>query len=82
MRTTTYFLVGTAVAGSGLAAPLVGSRQADICAPVPSPFPTWQQLPTQLSLPDPLLPLKYTTTDNVKDILVGKGSNRVQTPEQ
>lgn len=82
MRTTTCFLVGAAVFWTALAAPLVSSRQADTCAPIPSPFPTWQQLPTQSSLPDPLLPLKYTTTDNVKDILVGKGPNRIQTPEQ
>ncbi|KAK3955697.1 hypothetical protein QBC32DRAFT_367556 [Pseudoneurospora amorphoporcata] len=82
MRATTCFLAGAAVAGSALATPLVGSRQADTCAPIPSPFPTWQQLPTQSSLPDPLLPRKYTTTDNVKDILVRKGRNRIQTPEQ
>ncbi|KAK3388087.1 hypothetical protein B0T20DRAFT_365698 [Sordaria brevicollis] len=82
MRTAACFLVGAAVFGTTWAAPLVSSRQADTCAPIPSPFPTWQQLPTQSSLPDPLLPLKYTTTENVKDILVGKGPNRVQTPEQ
>lgn len=55
------------------------------CAPIPSPFPTWQQLPTQSTLPDPFLPLKYTTTDNAataQAIMTGKGSNRIQTKEE
>lgn len=82
MRTKTNFPVGVVAVVGALAVPLAEPRQADTCASIPSPFPTWQQLPTQSSLPDPLLPLKYTTTDNVKDILVGKGPNRVQTPEQ
>lgn len=66
------------------------SRQA-ACAPVPSPskYPTWSQLPLQTTLPDPFLPLAYTTTDNAngsstfaQDVMTGKGKNRIQTPEE
>ncbi|KAH8157068.1 hypothetical protein CIB48_g11183 [Xylaria polymorpha] len=66
------------------------SRQA-ACAPVPSPskYPTWSQLPLQTTVPDPFLPLAYTTTDNAagsatfaQDVMTGKGKNRIQTPEE
>lgn len=40
-------------------------------------------------MPDPFLPLRYTTTDNAggsstfaRDVMTGKGKNRVQTPEE
>jgi len=74
-----------------VALPQLQARQASDtdCAAIPSPFPTWQQLPVQSSLPDPFLPLKYTTTDNAggsstfaRDIMTGKGQNRIQSPEQ
>ncbi|KAJ9151713.1 4-O-methyl-glucuronoyl methylesterase [Coniochaeta hoffmannii] len=68
------------------------SSSANItCAGLPSTFPTYQQLPTQTTLPDPFLPLKYTTTDNAgsasaasfaEAVMTGKGSNRVQTKEE
>lgn len=66
------------------------SRQA-ACAPVPAAgkYPTWSQLPLQTTLPDPFLPLAYTTTDNAggsasfaQDVMSGKGKNRIQTPEE
>jgi hypothetical protein len=66
------------------------SRQA-ACAPVPSAgkYPTFSQLPLQTTLPDPFLPLAYTTTDNAggsasfaQDVMSGKGKNRIQTPEE
>ncbi|GAB1309848.1 Carbohydrate esterase family 15 protein [Madurella fahalii] len=91
MRAVSYSLIAAAI-GSTAAIPLE-SRQAGNatiqCAPIPSPFPTWQQLPLQSSLPDPFLPLRYTTTDNAggsstfaSDVMTGKGQNRVQTPEE
>ena len=59
------------------------------CPPVPSPFPTYQQLPDQTTMPDPFLYLKYTTSDNAagsasfgSDIMAGKGQHRVATPEE
>ncbi|KAI1743160.1 carbohydrate esterase family 15 protein [Xylaria scruposa] len=67
------------------------SRQEAACAPVPSPskYPTWSQLPLQTTIPDPFLPLAYTTTDNAggsatfaQDVMTGKGKNRIQTPEE
>ncbi|RWA14866.1 hypothetical protein EKO27_g137 [Xylaria grammica] len=67
------------------------SRQAASCAPVPSAskYPTYSQLPLQTTLPDPFLPLAYTTTDNAggsanfaQDVMTGKGKNRIQTPEE
>lgn len=37
----------------------MGSSGPNItCAGLPSPFPTWQQLPDQSTMPDPFLPLK------------------------
>ena len=66
----------------------VSPRQIQ-CAALPSPFPTWQQLPLQSTLPDPFLPLRYTTTDNAagsstfaKDVMAGKGPNRVASREE
>lgn len=61
------------------------------CATIPSPFPKWSQLPQQTTLPDPFLPLGFTTTDNAgsqsasafaQDVMTGKGKNRIQTPEE
>ncbi len=82
MRSSTHLLLG-ALVGSASAIPLE-PRQVQ-CAPIPSPFPTYQQLPAQSTLPDPFLPLKYTTTDNptsAQDIMTGKGLNRIKTPEE
>ncbi|KAH6633854.1 carbohydrate esterase family 15 protein [Chaetomium sp. MPI-SDFR-AT-0129] len=59
-----------------------GNGSAIECAPLPSPYPTWEQLPRQSSLPDPFLPLWYTTPDNPADVMAGKGEGRVQTPEE
>jgi hypothetical protein len=60
------------------------------CAPKVNPYPTWQQLPKQASLPDPFLPLKYMTLDNAggseaqftQDVMTGKGKNRIKTKEE
>jgi hypothetical protein len=59
------------------------------CAPIPSPFPTWQQFPVQKSLPDPFLPLKYMTSDNAggsssfaSDVMTGKAKGRISTKEE
>ncbi|KAI5917242.1 hypothetical protein F4810DRAFT_64694 [Camillea tinctor] len=59
------------------------------CAPVPpaSQFPAWSDLPLQTTMPDPFLPLAYTTTageggSSAGDIMAGKGKNRIQTPEE
>ncbi|KAK3392873.1 hypothetical protein B0H63DRAFT_424684 [Podospora didyma] len=87
MRTTAHFVIG-AIAGTVAAMPAVEPRQAE-CAGLPSPYPTWQQLPLQSTLPDPFLPLKYTSTDNAagsstfaQDVMTGKGKNRIKTPEE
>ncbi|KAK0735246.1 hypothetical protein B0T26DRAFT_842029 [Lasiosphaeria miniovina] len=94
MRTGAQLLIGAIAAGSAAALPAVESQQdssnaAVDCAAIPSPFPTWQQLPVQSTMPDPFLPLKYTTTDNAassstfaQDVMTGKGQKRVQTPEE
>ncbi|KAI8630084.1 hypothetical protein F5Y19DRAFT_474476 [Xylariaceae sp. FL1651] len=44
---------------------------------------------SQTTMPDPFLPLTYTTTDNAggstsfaQDVMTGKGKNRIQTPEE
>lgn len=61
------------------------------CAGMLSPLPTWQQLPIQSTMPDPFLPLKYMTTDNVgsesaasfaQSVMDGQGSHRIQTKEE
>ncbi|KIH94860.1 Cip2 [Sporothrix brasiliensis 5110] len=66
---------------------LAGVARADVaCAPIPSPFPTYEQLPDQPTLPDPFLPLAYTAIDSegfsLPDVLGGRGRHRVQTPEE
>ncbi|KAL2022095.1 hypothetical protein VTK56DRAFT_6139 [Thermocarpiscus australiensis] len=91
MRALSYSLIAAAMR-STVAVPLVSRRAGSAtiqCGPIPSPFPTWQQLPQQSSLPDPFLPFRYTTTDNAGssstfawDVMAGKGRNRVQTPEE
>lgn len=64
--------------------------QAVSCT-IPSPYPKWSQLPQQTTLPDPFLPLAFTTTDNAgsqsasgfaQDVMTGKGKNRIQTHEE
>lgn len=63
------------------------------CTLRPSLYPTWDQLPQQLTLPDPFLPLYYTTIDNAaplnlsvpafaQKVMTGRGQHRVQTPEE
>ncbi|KAI1191839.1 hypothetical protein F5B17DRAFT_450039 [Nemania serpens] len=86
----------TAIAGLLSLLPLASAgainvpRQA-VCATVPSPakYPTWSQLPLQTTMPDPFLPLAYTTTDNAggsatfaQDVMTGKAKGRIQTPEE
>lgn len=73
-------------------APAQAQAPAAACAPVPSAgqYPTWEKLPKQTTLPDPWLPLAYTTTDSeggsspnfASDVMAGKGKNRIQTPEE
>jgi hypothetical protein len=52
------------------------------CAAIPSPFPTWQNLPLQSTLPDPFLPLQSTTKDNARDVMTGKAPGRIQSREE
>ncbi|KEZ45973.1 hypothetical protein SAPIO_CDS1370 [Scedosporium apiospermum] len=57
------------------------------CAPLPSPWPSYQAYPAQSSLPDPFLPPIYMTTAgsdgaSAADIMSGKGKNRIQTPQE
>ena len=92
MRAASYGLIAAAISSAATALPLAarqGGNGTVECAPIPSPFPTWQELPLQTSLPDPFLPLRYTTTDNAgsspdfaRDVMTGRGRNRVQTPEE
>jgi hypothetical protein len=88
MRPSVSYALVAAAIGSTAAVPLMNPRQQGggnttiQCAAIPSPFPTWQQLPQQSTLPDPFLPLKYTTPDNARDVMAGKGQGRVQTPEE
>ncbi|KAI1413126.1 carbohydrate esterase family 15 protein [Hypoxylon sp. FL1857] len=82
--------LGGAIPAAPAPAPAVAP--AAECAPVPAAgkYPTWQQLPKQTTLPDPWLPLAYTTTDSeggsspsfASDVMAGKGKNRIQTPEE
>lgn len=88
MRTSSQLLIG-ALAGSAAAMPTVVEPRQVQCPAFPSPVPTYSQYPVQSTLPDPFLPLKYTTTDNAagsstfaKDIMAGKGSNRVKSTEE
>ncbi|KAH8196441.1 hypothetical protein TruAng_009401 [Truncatella angustata] len=48
-------------------------------------YPTWQQLPTQTTMPDPFLPLSKTTADSgntASDIMAGRASGRISTPDE
>ncbi len=87
-QTTAHSVAWLALAGLGGAVPSGGKRDASelTCAPIPSPFPTYSQLPDQVTLPDPFLPLRYTMTDSpsfaAQAVMTGKGQNRVQTPEE
>lgn len=48
-------------------------------------YPTWQQLPTQTTLPDPFLPLSKTTIDSgnsAADVMSGRASGRVTSEEE
>ncbi|GAW25897.1 putative carbohydrate esterase family 15 protein [Rosellinia necatrix] len=100
--TATALLAGTlALLGLASTAAAAPPRQHEreprqaACAPVPSPskYPTWSQLPQQSTMPDPFLPLAYTTTDNAgaggssaadfaRDVMSGRGKGRIQTPEE
>lgn len=85
-----------ATARPGFGPELQGSATEELpravsCATIPSPFPNWSQLPQQTTLPDPFLPLGFTTIDNAgsqsgsafaQDVMTGKGKNRIQTPEE
>ncbi|KAL2174194.1 4-O-methyl-glucuronoyl methylesterase [Thermothelomyces heterothallicus CBS 202.75] len=80
-----YTLIAAAI-GSASRVPRIprqgGGNITFECAPIPSPFPTWDELPLQSSMPDPFLPLAYTTPDNAADVVAGRGKGRVQTPEE
>lgn len=56
------------------------------CPATPSPFPTWQQVPVQSTMPDPFLPLANTLTTspgfNAAAVMTGKGQNRVKSIEE
>jgi len=84
MRLASYTFTVAAIR-SAAALPL-DARQAGnttiSCAPIPSPFPTWQDLPQQSTLPDPFLPLRHTTKDNARDVMTGKAPGRIQTREE
>jgi hypothetical protein len=48
-------------------------------------YPTWQQLPTQTTLPDPFLPLSKTTIDSgnsAADIMAGTASGRIASRDE
>ncbi|KAH9883694.1 hypothetical protein F4778DRAFT_623667 [Xylariomycetidae sp. FL2044] len=86
---TLVFLLGLASLATAIPAPAPAAKQARQieCAPVPESgsFPTWEDLPLQTTMPDPFLPLAYTTTESgavAGDVMAGKGQNRVQTPEE
>lgn len=59
-----------------------GSSADPECAAIPSPFPTWQQLPLQSTMPDPFLPLKFTDPQNAQAVMTGKAPGRITTREQ
>lgn len=94
MRSTVSLLCGVLLAERASAIPRPqddGAGAAASCAPIPSPFPTYQQLPVQSTMPDPFLPLAYTTLDNAGSdsatafadaVMTGKGKNRIQTTEE
>ncbi|RYP51934.1 hypothetical protein DL768_002810 [Monosporascus sp. mg162] len=86
------------LAAQGLRLPPVGAaawqdEPARACAPVPSPsqFPGWQDLPLQTTIPDPFLPLAYTTLDNAngssapdfaRAVMEGRAPGRVASPDE
>jgi hypothetical protein len=79
-RSWACLLLVTGLSRASSAAP------AASCAPIPSPFPSYQQLPVQSTMPDPFLPLRYTMTDSpgfsAASVMSGKGANRIQTPDE
>ncbi|KAK4187917.1 hypothetical protein QBC35DRAFT_217567 [Podospora australis] len=88
MRTTLLLPLAFAPLTLSSPTPVENSPRQMQCPPIPSPFPTWQQLPAQSSLPDPFLPLKYTTTDNAsgsstfaRDVMTGKAPGRISSRE-
>ncbi|KAK3309369.1 carbohydrate esterase family 15 protein [Chaetomium strumarium] len=86
MRTASYALIATAIGSRTAASPLdtrqAGNSTALPCAPIPSPFPTWEQLPQQSTLPDPFLPLAYTNPNDAQNVMTGKAPGRIQTREE
>ena len=83
MQLNVILLIGALAGLEAVLARHVVGRQAEIqCPAVPSPFPTWQQLPLQKSLPDPFLPLKFVSSDPVADVVAGKSKNRIKTKEE
>lgn len=61
------------------------------CATIPSPVPAWSQLPEQTTMPDPFLPLGYTTISNAGNdslasfsqaVMSGRAKGRIQTPDE
>ena len=87
MRSVSHALAVAAIGSAAAAAHPLNPRQGGgnstiQCATIPSPFPTWQQLPLQSSLPDPFLPLQYTTPGDAADVVAGRGEGRVRTPEE
>lgn len=85
-------LLGTAHAFPAPQGAGTPTNSSIVCPPIPSPFPTWQQLPLQTTMPDPFLPLKYMTTDNAaaaggassfaQAVMTGKGQGRAMTREE
>jgi hypothetical protein len=64
-----------------------GSAADPSCATIfaAGKYPTWQQLPTQTTLPDPFLPLAKTTTDSgnaAADIMAGRAAGRVASRDE
>lgn len=66
-------------------------KVAAACATIPSPFPAWSQLPEQTTMPDPFLPLGYTTTSNAGNtsasafaqaVMNGKANGRIQSTDE
>lgn len=83
MRSNVIEFMGVLAGLEAVLARHVVGRQAEIqCPAIPSPFPTWQQLPLQKSLPDPFLPLKFMVSDPVADVVAGKSKNRIKTKEE
>lgn len=73
--------------GAAAVAALPAASADPSCAPTFSPgkYPTWQQLPTQTTMPDPFLPLSRTTTDggaSAADVMAGRAAGRVASPDE